>query len=131
VPVVADDAFLAGAVTVGLAEEIADAARCLQRRLEAGAAIVVEQPEQVVLVRPDIPERQVLGRLVALVAVVDESLLWRIGTEIPILELRGDEVPDRRIELCLQPGIAGVGPRVGGGIDELSTRAGRGAGDSP
>ena len=119
VPVVADDALLAGAIAVGLAEEIADAARGLQRRIEAGTAIVVEQPEQVVLVRPDVPQRQVLGRLVALFAVVDEAVLRRIRPQIPVLELRGDEIPDRGIELCLQPRVAGVGPCVRRSIDEL------------
>jgi hypothetical protein len=68
---------------------------------------------------PDVPQRQVLGGLVTLLAIVDEPVLRCIGTEIAILQLRGDQISDCRIELRLQSRVASVGPRVRGRIDEF------------
>ena len=118
VPVVAGDAL--PAVTVPPAQQIADAPGRGQRRLEPGALVVVQERQQVVLVRPHVPERQALGWLELGVAVVLEAIGFEVCAEIAVVELRRQQVADRAIELRLQPRVAGVCPGVGCRVDELA-----------
>ena len=77
-------------------------ARGAERRLVPGARVVVQQRKQVVLVRPDVPERLLLVRLDRSAAVVLEAVGREVRAEIAVVELSGEEVADRGIELRLE-----------------------------
>ena len=94
--------------------------RSTHARLECwpmiGGAMVREQSDEVVLVRPDVPDWAVPSDPVSLTELV--SLLVR--AQIPIGELRIDKLPHGGIHARLEPIIPREPPRVGCRVQILS-----------
>ena len=91
----------------GAHEQIPRLAARLQRSLVAGVLVVGEQPDETVLVRPDIPVRLV---------VYTKAELRHIRAEIAVCLLGLDEFAGGVVELLAQLRVAGIDPRQRGRV---------------
>ncbi len=100
------DVLLPGLLAEGPGQQVGDAHAGSQGRLLTRVAVIGEQPDQVVFVRPDIPGCP--------------PLLGQVGAEVAVGTLRREEPGDYPVELGAKRRIAGVGPREGGGVQPLA-----------
>src|SRR5208283_48744 len=85
-------------------QQVARAARRLERGLVAGVAVVGQQPDDAVLVGPDIP----VG------AWIDaEALGGQVGAQVAVGLLRRDKLRRGGVQLVPERLVARVGPREG------------------
>ena len=82
----------------------------------AGGAVVGEQSDEDVLVRPDIPDRTVPSGAVSLA----EPVALLVRAQIAVGELGVDQAADGRVHARLQAVVPGEQPRVGCRVQKLA-----------